>query len=63
MMFNGEALGTIPIKIGKLTRIPVPAISISHGYEHNVQHNVVASGKKVHEYSMTEQNYHYLQMI
>lgn len=40
VMFNSEALGTIPIKIGKLTRIPAPAIIISDCYEQNVQHNM-----------------------
>ena len=60
IMFNGEALRTIPIKVGKLNRTLATDIIISHCYEHNVQHNVLENGKRVHEYSMRERNYYNL---
>ena len=62
-MLNGEALGTITIKFGKLARILAAAITISYCYKCIVQHNMVENEKReMHEYFMREQNYHYLQM-
>ena len=45
-MLNGEALGTITIKFGKLARIPAAAITISYCYKCIVQHNMVENEKR-----------------
>ena len=45
-MLNSQALGTIPIKFGKLARIPAAAIIISYCCKCIVQHNVVENGKR-----------------
>lgn len=42
---NGEARGTIPIKLGNLTRIPAAAIITSHCGEHPV-HSVAENEKE-----------------
>ena len=45
-MLNGEALGTLAIKFGKLARIPAASITISYCYKCIVQHNVVENEKR-----------------
>ena len=51
-MLHGEALGTIPIKIGNLTRIPPAATITPHWDGHTAQHNVAENEKRVHKYLM-----------
>lgn len=52
IMLNGEALGTIPIKTGNLTRIPAAATITLHCDERTVQHSVAENEKRAHEYLM-----------